>query len=130
MASYLLSVYWPVLFLFTIACGVWALMLVGAWAGTLTNPWSIVRRLALRKNVADKIMRSLVHELITLIGAAGLLGVTVIQSVSLQHTYDELQSTYDRQAVVLLSRVRGDDTPTDVSSAVQALAGRRHNIVD
>ena len=79
-------VFWPVAFLFAIACGVWAVMLVSAWAASLTNPPALVGRLAIKEKYAAKIMGSMVTQLVALIGAFGLLATAVVREASLNES--------------------------------------------
>lgn len=106
--------YWPVVAIFIIACLVWALMIIGAWATTVQSPGPF-RHIALKKEVADKIMPTLRKAVITLIGASSLLAFNIINSFS-------LTDSINKTASALLSQVRGEETPLAISDSIAAIA--------
>jgi tetratricopeptide (TPR) repeat protein len=106
--------FWGASALYLTACGVWALMLAGAWAASLQQPgkW---RRIALSKKYADGIMKAMVRELVTVIGALGILAVAVLKSLS-------VQGAVDANVAALLGQVRGENTPPAVASGISIFA--------
>ncbi len=71
--------------------------------------------LAIRRQFADPIMKAKVKELITLVGAFGLLIFNSATSVSLNNTIDEMASS-------LLCQVRGMTTSTAVKEGIKHLS--------
>ncbi len=107
-------IYWLAAALLMVASFVWAMMLLGAWVYSLENPGRL-GFLALREQFASPIMRAKVRELVTLIGAFGLLVLNSVSSISLNNTIDKTASG-------LLCEVRGMSTPTPVKDGIKLLS--------
>ena len=115
MSFYYQWIYWPVIVLFTIACGVWAAILIGSVSGSLAHQGRLARILALKPAHADEIMKAATKPLAPILAALGILVIAVVQTLS-------VEDAYERQVSNLLSQVRGDDTPQAIVQSIETLA--------
>jgi hypothetical protein len=105
---------WCVLGIFGTACLVWAVMLIGAWAGSLDDPGRL-RRIALKPEYSSKIMRVMVRELVGIAAACAVLIVTTLRMQSQERAMDSAVTT-------LLCQVLGEGTPSELRGAIRVLA--------
>jgi len=100
---------------YVVACAVWALILFGAWVGSLNDPPRLLKPFGLRKEYADRVMNALVHEVVVLVAAIAILAGSFFNSVSTREKTEEVIAD-------LLSTVSGESTPLDVVNALRTLS--------
>lgn len=105
---------WAAIAILSIVSGVWALMLIGAWAANLQSP-GYLKYIALNKVHANKIMGVLGKELLLVIAAVGLLFVSTIKSISISQNVETV-------ALTILSKVRTVPISKDLVGSLELLS--------
>jgi len=105
-----------VLAVFYIACLIWALMLLGAWAGSLAKPGPL-RWLALKQKYSEKIMGAMVREVFAIVAACSILAVALLRAQPVAHSLDHV-------AANLLCQVSGPVVadPLGLRGGIRSLA--------